>query len=145
MEGSRIRLAGPVCSGRATPSGSCGFKSGTDAQRWSTFRSVLIDERGSMVKRTSRLASNEMFQVRILVELLNMVSVVYAVRTPACEAGQYSLETGRVRLPSDTLWKYRSVLLGSKRPPKPPSRVRFLALLLCRRGRIARRRFCPVH
>ena len=48
---------------------------------------VLIDERGSMVKRTSCLASNEMFQVRILVELLNMVSVVYVVRTPACEAG----------------------------------------------------------
>lgn len=41
-----------------------------------------------MVKRTSCLASNERFQVRILVELLkDMVSVVYVVRTPACEAG----------------------------------------------------------
>ena len=89
-----------------------------------------------MVKRTSCLASNEMFQVRILVELLDMVSVVYVVRTPACEAGQCLLRRGGFdsrRIPLD----YRSVLLGSKRPPKPPSSDQrcasvpgFLALLL---------------
>ena len=54
----------------------------------------------------------------------NMVSVVYAVGTPACEAG------GMGSTPIGHPWEYRSVRLGRERPPKPPSRVRFLALLL---------------
>ena len=90
---------------------------------------------GSMVKRTSCLASNEMFQVRILVGLLeewgratrlvtgagwkpvelsglagstpapsaqnNMVSVVYAVGTSACEAeGMGSTPIGHPLMPT---------------------------------------------
>ena len=38
---------------------------------------------------------------------------------------RFKTPAGHIVLPA-----YRSVLLGSKRPPKPPSRVRFLALLL---------------
>ena len=58
---------------------------------------------GSMVKWTSCLASNEMFQVRVLVGLLEknvMVSVVYAVGTVAAATGKGSTPFGHTSKPT---------------------------------------------
>ena len=88
-----------------------------------------------MVKRTSCLASNEMFQVRILVELLDMVSVVYAVGTPACEAGQCLLRRSGFNSRRTAFLTIRVCSWESSQPPTLTDRVRILALVLCRCGR----------
>ncbi len=98
-----------------------------------------------MVKRKSHLASNEIFQVRVLVGLLNLrelevsvntVSVVYAVGMPVCEAG------GKGSTPFGHPEFLRVCSWESSQLPNLAHKVRLLALVLA--ADVARWRMTPV-
>ena len=78
------------------PSRGCGFKS-------HAFR-LVCRITAPMVKRTSCLASNEVFRVRLLVGVLSE-TVIYGVCGVAVAARLAVNQKVPVRLPPDTPWR----------------------------------------
>ena len=119
--------------------------------------------RAPMVKWKSCLGSNEVFRVRFLVGVLDETGM-YGVRGVAVAARLAVNQKVGVRLSPDTPWKncwkevvtpmapgrkaggrWRSVLLGEQTVSKAVARGSTPCTPACRRGRIARRRFCKPH